>query len=514
MSKTWTSGTQTQSITFDVAPYLRASSIESLKKNDSLKIVMHLRATTALPATGADLYAQMQPVTIIGNSTHECSPLIDKIRIWDSDWETRNNRFMAGAGGTWQGISNFYHNASNNAPVLDLVIPWSQGQAVDVWTGDEYRPNGDNFSAVKVRYPNLLDIKSVNMKVNGIKGNMSTRTLNPGEYNVSYLNGETHVTINNGVTKDYMSSTSTTGLGYYITFDMINPTANNGTGYMPNYFNSFSFLNYPTSAAPQQVNLSNNAGSTVANGGMTNYPYKYAITAISPNVAPKSSRAEWTVRITNQSAFYTSDSKLPHSWVAVECPAGVVPQELRNASTGQAVSAPFVPYASGEVNKYWIKIGEITANPTADYILSCTYSICTGTPQLTLKYGMSKVAHPADPDNGYSNYNSTGILAGVVSTNISYTPPEIKFAGNLSHRANAANNTNLFCDTVRFEGEYSNGLGTNVGRLQLRVIMPPGASYFSEYPPEVKFGNSDWATVKSVGQPTPGYLFINLYESN
>jgi hypothetical protein len=465
---------------------------------------MHLRATTALPTTGVDLYAQMQPVTVIGSSTYECSPLIDMVRIWNSDW-TNKATCNGGIGGC---IGNFYHYDTYNVSALDFTITWSTGQA-NVWTGGEYRPNGDNFTALIVRYPNLLRINSVTMLVNGIKGNMVTRTLDLAEYNVSYSAGQTYVTINYGVTKDYMSSTSSTGFGYRINFDMINPTASS-MGYMPTFWYSLSFDNYPTSALPQRVERNNASSNIVANGGMFNYPYQYAITPIPANVAPTSSRAEWTVRITNQSAFLASDHNLPHSWLAVECPTGVVPQELRYVSTGQAVSDTFVQYASGAVDKYWIKIGEIAANPTADYILSCTYSICTGTPQLTLKYGMSKVDYPKNPDEGYSNYNSSGILAGVVSTNISYTPPVIKFAGHLSHRANAANNTNQFCDSVRFEGEYSNGLATNVGRLQLRVIMPSDASYYSAYTPEVKFGNDAWVSVASVDESTPGDLLITL----
>jgi hypothetical protein len=507
MTKAWTEGTQTQLISFDVAPYLNAAGISALNTNDDLKAVIHLRATAALPGTGVDLYAQMQPITIIGGTTHECSPLMDMIKIWNSDWASKVD-CSGGIGGC---ISNFYHNTTYNASALDFVVLWGTGQA-NVW-GNEYRPNGDNFSAVVVRYPNLLRINSVSMLTNGIKGNMSTRVLTSSEYSVSYSNGETYVTINSGVTRDYMSSNSATGLGYSINFDMINPTANSNTGYMPNFWYTLSYDNYPTSAAPRRDNFTDIPSNLPANGGMFNYPYQYTITPIPINAVPVSTRAEWTVRITNQSAFIADDHTLPNSWLAVECPPGVVPQELRDASTNTAIPASFVKYASGAVDKYWIKIGTVSANPTADYILSCTYSVCTGTPQLTLKYGMSKIAYPTDPDAGYSNYGSPGKLAGVVSTNISYTPPVIKYAGRLTHVPNAANNTNNFCEAVTFEGEYSNGLATNVGRLQLRVTLPDGASYHSSYTPQVKFGDGGWAAVASVDESQPGELMITLDDS-
>jgi hypothetical protein len=408
-----------------------------------------------------------------------------------------------------QCIGNFYHNTAYNASALDLTIGWSTGQD-NVWK-TEYRPNGDNFSALTVRYPNLLRINSVTMLANGLKGNMTNEhALTATEYSVSHLNGETYVTIS-GVTKDYMSSFSATGFGYRISFDMINPTAASN-GYMPNFLSTLSYDNYPTSAAPVRFNRNSVSSNIAANGGMFNYPYQYAITPIPVNAVPVSTLAEWTVRITNQSAFAATDPNLPNSWLAVECPVGVVPQELRVASTNTPVPASFVQYASGAVNKYWIKTGTVTANPVADYILSCTYTVCTGTPELTLKYGMSKVAYPANPDDGYSNYGSQGKLAGVVSTKISYTPPVIKFAGRLSHRTNAANSTNMFCDSVRFEGEYSNGLATSVGHLQLRVPLPAGTSYYSGYTPQVKFGNGAWVNAASVNE-SPGELLITLDDS-
>jgi hypothetical protein len=509
MSKTWTNATKTQQISVNIAPYLNAANITALKANDSLKVVMHLRATTALPTTGVDLYAQMQPVTVIGNNTNRCSPLTDKVRIWNSDWSNKLNC----SGGMGQCISNFYHYNSYNASALDMTIYWSTGQD-NVW-GSEYRPNGDNFSAVVSRYPNLLRINSVTMLANGLKGNMTNNSVltKDTDYEVTYSNGETYVTIKKGVTKDYMSSTSSTGFGYRINFDIINPTADNNTGYMPYYFHSLAFDNYPTSASPRRDTLNATNGSIQANGGLFNYPYRYAITPLPVNAVPISARAEWTVRITNQSSFIADNSNLPNSWLAVECPPGVVPQELRNASTNTPVNALFEQYASGVVNKYWIKIGTIAANPNADYILSCTYAVCTGAPQLTVKYGMSKVAYPTNPDSGYSQYGSPGRLAGVVSTNISYTPPAVKFAGRLSHRPNTTNNANIFCDSVTFEGEYSNALTTNVSRLQLRVTMPPGTSYYSAYTPEVKFGNGTWTPVASVDESTFGELLITLDDS-
>jgi hypothetical protein len=511
MTKAWANGTQTQSITFDVAPYLNTAGINALNVDDSLKIVMHLRATTALPTTGVDVYAQMQPVTVISDVTHECSPLIDAVRIWNSDWANKTSC----SGGIAPCIDNFYHYSTYNTSALNFTISWSTGQA-DVW-GSEYRPNGDNFSDLIVRYPNLIRINSVTAMVSAtIKGNMTNRILTPSrDYSVLHSGGATYLTIKKDVIKNWMSSTSMMGFGYSINFDMINPTAAYLRSDLSNiyaYSYSLSFDNYPTSAAPRRDSFTDAFGSFQANGGMFDYPYKYELTPIPANATPTGARAEWTVRITNQSAFIASNHELPHSWLAVECPPGVVPVELRDA-TNTPVAASFEQYASGAVDKYWIKTGTIAANPTADYILSCTYSICTGTPQLTLKYGMSKVDYPTNPDDGYSNYGSQGKLAGVVSTSISYTPPEIKFAGHLSHYSNAANNTNKFCDSVRFEGEYSNGLATNVRNLQLRVTMPPGTSYYPAYTPEVKFGNGSWANVESVDESISGELLITLDDS-
>jgi hypothetical protein len=504
MTKKLASGTQ--SVELDIAPYLNKAGI-NLSTNDVLKVVMHLRATSAYPTTGVDFSAQMQATTVIGSNTYECSPLMDVVRIWNSDWSNKST-CDGNLGGC---IGNFNHYATYNSSALGFVIWWSTGQN-NVW-GNEYRPNGDNFSKIVVRYPNLLKINSITKVLrDNIRGNMTTGAVSsstsPG-YKVEHSAGYTYITIDSLVTRDCMSSISSSGFGYQVNFDMINPTVGN----MNTAAYTLSFDNYPTSAAPRRDKYTNASYNLVANGGQFDYPYKYVITPIQANVAPVSTRAEWTIRLTNQSNFLSSSSTLPNSWLAVECPPKVVPQELRNASTGTPISASFVKYASGAVDKYWIKIGTITANPTVDYILSCTYEDCTGTPTLKLRYGMSKVDYPTNPDAGYSNYGSPGKLAGVVSTNISYTPPEVKYAGRLTHTTDAANGANTFCAAVQFEGEYSNGVETNVGRLQIRVPLPKGASYHSTYTPQVKFGNGGWANVASVDQSKPGELLIILDDS-
>ncbi|MDR2010050.1 MAG: hypothetical protein LBQ22_06170, partial [Bacteroidales bacterium] len=490
-SVTGTGTARTERIRVNIAPYMQGT-LPTLNTNDVLRIELNLQGTTSMPVQSVTLAPTMQISTVIGGVLEECSPLVDVLTAWNSEW-TNRTASSGGPSGT-PFPQQWNHNTTTAVDAAQWGISWSNGAPANLWTGGEYRPNGENFTPITIEYSYLMKIHSVLRRASGtILGNVVNKDPleETVEYTVTYANGKTYLTINPPPT-DLMTSTSTTGFSYTVRQDVINYNAAYAR------WNSFEYDNFPTSSDPKRIVANRQAGNITANGGTTPIQYTYVIAPLAANVSPLGSRAEWTLRITNQSRFLASDSNLPHSWIAVECPAGVVPVELRDASTNTAISASFEQYAT---NKYWIKIDNISANPTKDYILSCTYTVCTGKPQLNIKYGMSKVDYPTDPDQGYANYNSPGVLAGVVSTQISFTPPVVKFSGYLQHFTNMANNTNLFCDTIRFEGSFSNGLATTISGLQLRVDFNEselsGYSYSSVYTPQVRFGNGTWYNAQS-----------------
>ncbi|WP_291530067.1 PKD-like domain-containing protein [Bacteroides sp. UBA939] len=479
-------------ITADLSPAL-ATGLTSLATGDKLTIEVYTRVNTNISTavSTADVNIEVGITPVFGGIAIPCYNLMDVMTLFNYNWANKTTSSGGTSGYTVPG--NWNQNTTTNLPAMDLGINWSYG-GTNPFTGGEYRPNGDNFSNVTTEYPYLMHVHLARSTVPGkLLGNMSAGTLDTiTDYIVTYSAGKTYVTFL--TTQDAMTTASSTGIGYNLQQDVVN--YNNPAATM-NARISYSYDMYPTSAAPQRYTATSLQASNQSNGGSRYWPYTYVISPLSKNVSPMGSRVEWTLRITNQSNFIATDATLPNSWLAVECPAGVLPVELRNASDNSPIPASFVEYAP---NKYWIKIGTVTANPTKDYILSCTYAICTGTPELTVKYGMSKVAYPEDPANGYAQapYNSPGVLAGVASTQISYTPPTVKFSGNLVHHPNRDNNTNQFCDTISFLGTFTNALESTVSGLTLEIDLPSGFRYYQQVKPRAKFGNAPWSEVESV----------------
>jgi hypothetical protein len=535
MANTGTGTSAKRFIRANIAPFIMsqfpALGTSGLQANDSLRIVIHTRLYNA-PAKETTVGIQMKVydrLTAAPNTVTECSPLMDQATIWNSQ---RSNLTTASGGVNNTPICAWEFRSTQYMGIMTKGVPWSQGATATLLTGGEYRPNDDNFSKVVIEFPMLLKVNSINRAHSGfIAGSWTNK--NPidtiTDFTVTYSDGKTFITLENPPA-DLMTMASSSGFGYNMNASLINGNfRNTGAAVSWPYQISYARDEYPTSGLPSRDTLNRLTASDACNGGTFVYPWAYALSVMPSNATPLSSRVEWTLRITNQSRWAGTSGTSPYSWVALEVPKGVVPIEIRDAVTNLPIpGATWEQYYSDATKDYyWVKLGTITTSTSTyykDYIIDCSYTVCTGKPSITAKFGNSQVDYPQDPRNGYAQapYNSPGYLYGgstasnatngIPQTSMTFTPPVIDFAAYLEHIPNITGGKNAFCDTMTFIGSFTNGLSTYINDLELKMPMPSGFQFYGSYVPQVKFGNGAWTNAQSASM-SAGSLVIQLDNS-
>jgi len=488
---------------FDIAPAFLNAGFPAFSAGDDIRIVLRLRGTNNMP----NAIASISPAMQITTNGEACSPIATTVQIFNT---TRGNTTSCSGGVTACHPVLFDHNLTMTVAVLNHGMAWAMGTNAlpgggivgmnNTWTGGEFRPNADDYSEITVSFPMLVRVNSLTRVVTaGGRGTITSGVVPTSDYTVTHLNGRTIITIHQAEVDrlNLMHTAGSAGIGYTANIDVIHPGI--GDLIMPGILNT-SFTNFPTSEVPQRVNIVNQNFTSNPNGFLMARAFVHSISAIPAHIAPTGARAEWTLRINNLSTWANTDRVLPHAWLSVEVPVGVTPAELRNASDNSVVPASFVQYAP---NRYWIQLGDITTNTDnwVEFILSCTYTACSGTPTLTARFGVSRVDYPTNPLEGWSNYGSPGPMRGISSAQLSFTPPVVRFAARVDHFPNQVNNTNTFCDTLTFEAYFSNALMTEVGDLEVRVDFTSaelsGFSFYSNWVPQVRFGSSGWVNAQS-----------------
>ncbi len=477
-------GTAIHGLAVNIAPAMRSNGITAMALGDTCEVTLYTQTRGNLPVKLTSLEGlQMEVYRTNAGVKTSCNPLIDdKFYLIDPAYYTLGSTTGAN-NGPWN------ENAANGSSTFANIIAYTQGAGSNYYTAGEYRPNSDPWSNIVLRVNSLIKVNGINVNPSGKQlGNEVAGALASGtDYDVTYNNGETTITIKN--TEDFMTVSSLSGLVFSLNWEMIN---RNG---MSKYV-TFTRMDYPTSENPVQRGATNS--DIGFNYSVTN-PYRYSISSSAPIQSPLGRIAEWPVQIVNQSVWVATDGNLPNSWIAVECPAGVVPYRLLDADNGNSIVANDVDFISYGTDKYWVKLNTLVCPTNRNFKLQCTYSVCTGTPGITFKYGMSKVDYPTDPAQGYANYNSPGFLKGVVTTSLQFTPPVANFTGALAHTPTNGDGTNNFCSDIDFAATFTNGLQTKVSNMVLHLNLPVGMDYNGVLP-TVQLGSGAAVAVTSAVQ--------------
>jgi len=484
----------TTGVSVDIAHYLRSSGHIDLQANDSIRLEIYGRTN----ANGPRIHVA-DPVlrlNLYEGSVRTCGPRLEQFYVYNSTFNINNSA------GTW----TLAHNAAlNNVVVIDRTT--SSGTAtlptinyIPLLTGGEFRPNAADWSdTITAIFPLLLEINSVRIETVGTVVGQTARTFTPGtEWSVEHVNGTTVLRLYTPP-GDIMAELRTSGYRVFANARVINNVTagtNSSRTITASYTTGHTTANPTTQTLASAIfashtSFSVNITAPAATGGA--------------HVTPLGARAEWTLRVAMNNSW--ANRVIPHSWLSVTVPPGVTPVELRHASNNLPVAANFYNYAP---NRYWIRIGNVTTSAGVggfhDFILSCSFANCYGTPELAVRFGMSAVDFPLDPIRGFYQFDSVErVPAGIVTLagGIRFTPPDmaIRFAGFVNHEPNQANNTNTFCEPVRFEARFSNALNTEVGDLEVRVDLNDfelqGFRFHSTFVPQVRFGSGPWVAVQS-----------------
>ncbi len=493
----------TQFMEVNIAALLYAQGITSLSANDEIKLTIYARSNDKLPTTN-DAAGRPVKIELFREGTTVCYPMID------NDVKMVRYSFDLLLTDDSDNSMTWYENAQSTT--CDLFYGYNKMLGgPNMLTGGEYRPNIDNFSSLTFEIKSLVKINRIRIALtNPVTGNESNQSpVDPSKYTVTYSNGVTKIVID--PLKDHMFTgiNGSGWVGYRIYFDWDAVNVINNFFAAANKTVQFTCTEYPTSAAP--INRTFNKG--IGHDYNTSYFYNMALSSPAPIQAPTTSIVEWPIKIENTSQWAASDGVFPNSWIAFECPAGITPYRLLDASNNviaeiDDVSSTY-PYQFEQYgstgNHYWVKLGSVNASAPVSYKIQCTYSICMGTPGFNIKYGLSKIDYPQNPADGYSQapYNSPSSsmdLKHSFTTAVSFVPPVVDFSGTLVHTPTYANGTDEFCDEVDFTATFINGLGTNVSNMRLRINLPDGFDYSGASVPQVRLGNGTWQNVKSVSQ--------------
>ena len=464
--------------------------IPVLNKDDKLKVVLLTQTTANLPRIPADISEfKMKVYTELVGVEDFCYIRSASFKVFDYRLGT--------PGGSNTSLNHYANVETKNAYLLrwDLGTNTSYTGFPEVFT-NEFRPNV-NFSNVIVTMPGLFQI--TNLYRNGNVQDQSTEPLLiqvltlGSDYTVTYLNGQTIVSVPN-TTSPWMSenySAYSRGYRYGLNWNTI-CWGNNTTPA------TVDAVDYPTSESPKSKTASG-AGNIVSSF----VDYSFKIVSTGPSQSPKSSIVEWPFTVTNTSSWANTDPVLPNSWVAFECDPGVTPYALLAndgtvlANKATLMAAAVSPGDDGmyDSNKYWFKLGDLNMPTNMIFRLQCEYTACSGTPEVYITYGMNKVAYIDNPKDGFKTvYNSPGYFCNsVTSDKLTFTPPVVDFTGTLSHVSDSSGE-NVFCDPIDFSAIFKNGLDANVSNMKLQVTLPTGLLLHGTTA-SVKLGSGAPATV-------------------
>jgi hypothetical protein len=464
------------SLKVNLAPYIGASKyIPSLNANDSVEVAFLTRTTESLPKIPAYIgNLEAQVYTDGGSSNKGCSPLGTVFRVVNTKLELPT---------VGNGNAAYYVN-QNPAYYLAFreCIEYGTGSPGNYFP-NEYRPNAQ-VSGIKIAFESLVNISEVLAR----HASLTTATYNiltQDQYSVTYENGGTIVRIDNDPTKEIAAFNQSDGFFYYVSWDAI--CWDSDYAYL-----SATTKHFPTSEEPKVEQITDNKVSI----GLTVTNYEYGLTAINPTLYPTDNRLEWELILTNRSQWKNSDPNLPNSWIAVDMPEGVRAVELRDEDDN-AIDTP-IQYNGG----YWWKMGTRSISDSKRYKLICEYEDCDATPELYVRYGMSKVAYPTDPYQGYIDYN-TGLRCATEPVRLTFIPSVINFSANLVEQG-AVNGKFTFCDPITFKATFTNALESKIYDPALAIVLPSNVLWVGNA--RVKLGNGAYENIPDASITQSGYI--------
>ncbi|MDR1679509.1 MAG: Ig-like domain-containing protein [Prevotellaceae bacterium] len=510
-----------QFMEMDMAPLLLNEGITALRGNDSIRLELFMRTQQNLPVLNREGLrdVQFEVYRESGADTYQCYSLLDQVtfvqspmnslraRNADSSYDWRENAVI--------NQNNFWWGGSKNTNGGNLL------------TAGEYRPNLDSISRLYMEINSLVKINTISTTLSGrVMGNELNRTLTgvtlqlgkaPEDYSAQEIADETgltqadfnklgyHIWYKDGRTflrvdslKDAMlNSAERSWEDYNLTFNyqgvnmysMINNATFSTNANEKNV--TVSGLDYPTSAAPVRRSWTKqNIGFNI------NTPLFYSIglNSPAPEQNPMTNIVEWSLTISNNSVWASTDGVLPNTWLAFECPTGIKPYKLiapGGAAIADISTAGFLEYDQDGITYYWVKVGNVNASTPQTYRLQCTYTACAGQPGLTIKCGASKSDYPQDPYMSFAQqpYNSPQMpIRGVVSTAVKFNPPVIAFSGDLAYIPhNMPQGTINYCEAVDFVGNAYNGTAAEVYNVKYRIELPDGMNFNAAVTPKVTY---------------------------
>jgi hypothetical protein len=468
------------SIGVNIASFIGTVTIPALGTGDTLRLEYFLQTTANIQKTAPQIIQVSAEVYTQQNIDPKktCFPLILPVKTFNYNLAAPSSP------------SADYPNINvidNNASFLRWQMGGSSGGVEEVFP-NEYRPN--------VFYRNMTLTVDALVRINSLYWSGRSNAvaykmydmIRDTDYTVDYSNGNTIITILRHplMMEGYVDYFC--GLWIYGSYDIIcvDPTKTSITSH-----SEFERLDYPTSATTADYRQeSGNSCTHQCNTLYPQYRYQTSVTTPAALVSPVTPEVSWDFSINNASLWAATDPILPNSWIAFECDAGIIPVELREGNTVIASGASLVPY--GGANKWWVKLDSLSVPVSRNYTIRCTYTACSGQPEMKITHGFSRIAYPDNPAYGYrTDYNSP-YVCNTQSVTVKMNPPAINFGGVLTHRPSPGQLTkNNFCDTIGFSAEFHNGLSTAVSNLRMEINLPAGFTYESSSA-KAKFGTGGW----------------------
>ncbi|MDL2262628.1 hypothetical protein LJC11_03890, partial [Bacteroidales bacterium OttesenSCG-928-I21] len=473
-----------------------------------IEIEFLTRTVKALPAVQAKKTFEMSVYT--ENSVTNCdvcTSLINEFTLWN--YRLTNHRTIS---------STYNANGTTNLIILHLEIGNSASSQPQVFV-NEFRPNSI-FSNSVYELNGLYQVD--NLTIISYYNQSSVSGIIPSSvYTVSYSDNKTIISIpNTPGMPGYIASENYSSYGYGYSIKLVGRYIGAETSNRRTY--TMDIVDYPTSATPQLSFYQSNAHTLATTWNF----YKYALNTLSANAQPLGSTAEWKLSISNTSNWAASDPKLPHSWLALDCAAGILGDnvELWDAA-GTAKLGDFTKVEDG---KYWIHLRDnmlvdaaagdfLTVSASTSYTIKSNYVACSGTHDITATYGMSNVTYPSTPWKGYDDgdqaqypwtngvdYETPRVYNTITST-LTLTPPASAYTYQVELLTSEQDIYGIynFCTPFTVDATYYNALPTELNNLRIGIELRPGIKLDNTFEPIV-FVNDGGS------QPYDGYISYNI----